>query len=69
MQTAVQNSSSGSGQGSEQHSDTKRDVGGESSESLHAQNPENGINKVEIRYNIFPSHSSQSFFKPVLLWD
>lgn len=68
MQT-VQNTSSGSGQGSEQHSDTKRDMGGESSESLHAHNPENGIDKVEFQYIIFPSHPCQYFFKLVLLCD
>ncbi|KAA0064627.1 large proline-rich protein bag6-B isoform X1 [Cucumis melo var. makuwa] len=48
----VQNTSSGSGQGSEQHSDTKRDMGGESSESLHAHNPENGIDKMVNPDNI-----------------
>lgn len=67
MQTAVQNSSIGSGAGSEQQSDTKRDVGGESSESLPRRNPEIGSDKVDIWYNIF-SHSPQFFFKLVLVY-
>lgn len=68
MQTAAQNPSSGSGQGSEQHSDTKRDTGGESSESISGSNPETGSDKVGIRYNIFLALPSP-FFRLALLLD
>ncbi|XP_038898030.1 ubiquitin-like domain-containing protein CIP73 isoform X2 [Benincasa hispida] len=52
VQTAVQNSSTGSGQGSEQHSETKRDMGGESSESLPGRNQETGSDKIVNTDNI-----------------
>lgn len=66
---AAQNSSTGSGQGSEQHSDTKRDTGGESSESLSGCNLETGSDKVDIRYNIFLLTLHSPFSKFALLLD
>ncbi|XP_023535546.1 large proline-rich protein bag6-like [Cucurbita pepo subsp. pepo] len=52
VRTAVQNSSIGSGQGSEQQSDTKRDMGGESSESLPGRDSETGNDKI-VTDNIY----------------
>ncbi|XP_022936506.1 large proline-rich protein bag6-like [Cucurbita moschata] len=52
VRTAVQNSSIGSGQGSEQQSDTKRDMGGESSESLPGCDSETGNDKI-VTDNIY----------------
>ena len=66
MQTAVQNSSIGSRTRSEQQSDMKRDVGGESSD---LRNRDIGSDKVDIWYNVFPPHSPQFFFKLVLVLD
>ncbi|CAK9317631.1 unnamed protein product [Citrullus colocynthis] len=52
VQMAAQNSSTGSGQGSEQHTDMERDTGGESSESLSGCNLETGSDKIVNTDNI-----------------
>ena len=73
VRTAVQNSSIGSGQGSEQQSDTKRDMGGESSESLPGRDSETGNDKVHIWFYMDCSHiglnAKSSFNQPQIVTD
>lgn len=58
MQTPVQNSFVGSGAGSEQQREMRRDLGGESSESLTGHSAEIGSDKVRFGTIYFPLAAS-----------